>query len=111
MTINLKENERIDDLQRNGYQIIQDPNRFCFGMDAVLLSGFVNAKKGDVTGKDVVLSLMDIAGNKGFKSLTDNELIEEIKELKKSINSSQYTSVFINYLFVLLATQLLYLIV
>lgn len=38
-----------------------------------------NAKKGDVTGKDVVLSLMDIAGNKGFKSLTDNELIEEIK--------------------------------
>lgn len=27
------------------------------------------------------------------------ELIEEIKELKKSINSSQYTSVFINYLF------------
>ena len=33
----LKENERIDDLQRNGYRIIQNPDRFCFGMDAVLL--------------------------------------------------------------------------
>ena len=43
----LKEHERIDDLQRNGYKIIQDPCRFCFGMDAVLLSGFARADKGD----------------------------------------------------------------
>lgn len=41
----IKEHERVDDLQRNGYQIIQDPNRFCFGMDAVLLSGFAKLKK------------------------------------------------------------------
>lgn len=43
----LKPNERIDDLQRNNYRIIQDPERFCFGMDAVLLSGFAKAKEGD----------------------------------------------------------------
>lgn len=43
----LKENERVDDLQRNHYRIIQDPNRFCFGMDAVLLSGFARAEEGD----------------------------------------------------------------
>ena len=42
----LKENERIDDLERNGYHIIQDPDRFCFGMDAVLLSGFAKVKDG-----------------------------------------------------------------
>ena len=42
----LKENERIDDLERNGYRIIQDPERFCFGMDAVLLSGFARVKDG-----------------------------------------------------------------
>lgn len=36
----LHSGERLDDLQRNGYRIIQDPGRFCFGMDAVLLSGF-----------------------------------------------------------------------
>lgn len=44
MEVKLKENERIDDLDRNGLKIIQDPDRFCFGMDAVLLSGFVKIK-------------------------------------------------------------------
>lgn len=37
--------ERVDDLQ-NGYFVIQDPKKFCFGMDAVLLSGFARDKKG-----------------------------------------------------------------
>ena len=43
----LKEKERLDDLQLSGLRIIQDPERFCFGMDAVLLSGFVKARRGD----------------------------------------------------------------
>lgn len=47
MTVILKENERIDDLQRNGYGIIQKTDGFCFGMDAVLLSGFASVKKGE----------------------------------------------------------------
>lgn len=38
--------ERVDDLQ-NGYFVIQDPKKFCFGMDAVLLSGFTRVKKGE----------------------------------------------------------------
>ena len=42
---NLLPGERIDELQRSGYRIIQNPERFCFGMDAVLLSGFARAKK------------------------------------------------------------------
>lgn len=41
----LKNNERLDELHRNGYYIIQDPGRFCFGMDAVLLSGFAHVKR------------------------------------------------------------------
>ena len=45
-TVELKEGERIDDLQRNGYGIIQNPEFLCFGMDAVLLSGFAGVKKG-----------------------------------------------------------------
>ena len=43
----LHEGERLDELQRNGYKIIQDPKRFCFGMDAVLLSGFAKVKRGE----------------------------------------------------------------
>ncbi|MCM1387860.1 MAG: tRNA1(Val) (adenine(37)-N6)-methyltransferase [Bacillus sp. (in: Bacteria)] len=60
----LKENERIDNLQRNGYQIIQNPDKFCFGMDAVLLSGFARAKKENVvldmgTGTGIIPILME----------------------------------------------------
>lgn len=40
------EGERLDDLQCKGYQIIQDPKRFCFGIDAVLLSNFAKVKAG-----------------------------------------------------------------
>ena len=43
----LQPNERIDDLQRSQLEIIQNPGRFAFGMDAVLLSGFARAAKGD----------------------------------------------------------------
>lgn len=41
----IKEGERLDDLQIKGYGIIQTPGRFCFGMDAVLLSSFAKVKK------------------------------------------------------------------
>ena len=43
----LREDERIDDLQRNHYGIIQRKGTFCFGMDAVLLSGFARVKAGE----------------------------------------------------------------
>lgn len=47
MTIDLMPGERLDELQRNGYKIIQNPEKFCFGMDAVLLSGFAKVKPGE----------------------------------------------------------------
>lgn len=47
MITDLMENERLDDLQRNGLKIIQKTDGFCFGMDAVLLSGFVSVKPGE----------------------------------------------------------------
>lgn len=47
MTTILKPEERLDDLQVNGYEIIQHPGKFCFGMDAVLLSNFARVKKGE----------------------------------------------------------------
>ncbi len=47
MEVTLRENERLDELHRNGYKIIQDKGRFCFGMDAVLLSGFARVKLGE----------------------------------------------------------------
>ena len=41
----LRPDERIDDLQIQGFRIIQNPEKFCFGMDAVLLSDYAGIKK------------------------------------------------------------------
>ena len=47
MMIELREGERLDDLQCKGYRIIQNEKLFCFGMDAVLLSGFAQVREGE----------------------------------------------------------------
>ncbi len=64
MTIKLNQNERLDELQRNGYHIIQNPGKFCFGMDAVLLTGFAHAREEDRlldlgTGTGIIPILME----------------------------------------------------
>lgn len=46
-TIDLQADERLDDLQLDGLEIIQNPGKFCFGMDAVLLSNFARVKSTD----------------------------------------------------------------
>lgn len=43
----LRPGERVDDLQRKGYRIIQNGRLFCFGMDAVLLAAFAGVKRGE----------------------------------------------------------------
>lgn len=47
MEVELKKGERVDCLERKNYKIIQDKDRFCFGMDAILLSGFAQVKEGE----------------------------------------------------------------
>lgn len=47
MENDLRPGERFDDLHRNGYKIIQNKKKFCFGMDAVLLSGFASVREGE----------------------------------------------------------------
>ena len=78
------EDDRIDDLQRNGYRIIQKKKGFCFGMDAVLLSGFAQVKEGEVavdlgTGTGIIPILLE-AKTKG-KHFTGLEIQEEVAEM------------------------------
>ena len=84
MKIKLLPNERIDELQRNGYRIIQNEKKFCFGMDAVLLSGFARAGKGERvldlgTGTGIIPILME-AKTEG-ESFTGLEIQEEMAEM------------------------------
>lgn len=39
--------ERVDDLQIQGLELIQNPEGFCFGVDAVFLSDFARVKPGE----------------------------------------------------------------
>ena len=45
--MDLRENERIDDLQRGGLRVIQCTDAFRFGTDAVLLSAFAQPRRHD----------------------------------------------------------------
>lgn len=84
--VNIYDYERIDDLHRNGYLIIQDPKRFCFGIDAVLLSGFAVVKKNEEvldlgTGTGIIPILLE-AKTKG-RHFTGLEIQKESVDMAK----------------------------
>lgn len=86
MEVFLLEDERIDDLQRNQYKIIQNEKKFCFGMDAVLLSGFAKVKKDEValdlgTGTGIIPLLLE-AKYEG-KHYTGLEIQEESADMAR----------------------------
>lgn len=86
MTIELNQNERLDELHRNGYFIIQNPEKFCFGMDAVLLSGYAKVKPGERvldlgTGTGIIPILLE-AKTKG-EHFTGLELQEESADMAR----------------------------
>ena len=82
----LYEGERIDDLQRNHYRIIQNEAKFCFGMDAVLLSGFARVKTGETvldlgTGTGIIPILLEAKTEASH--LTALEIQEESADMAR----------------------------
>ena len=97
----LKENERLDELHRNNYVIIQDPKRFCFGIDAVLLSDFAKAKDGDIvfdigTGTGIIPILMSAKTNakKYFAIDIQKESVDMAKRSVEINNLSNKIEIF-----------------
>lgn len=104
----LLEGERLDDLQRNGYKIIQNPAKFCFGMDAVLLTGFTKIKEGETcldlgTGTGIIpillcgktkgsffsaLEIQEESANMAKRSVQYNKLEEKINIITGDIKEA-----------------------
>lgn len=82
----IKQGERLDDLQIAGLELIQDPEKFCFGVDAVFLSDFAKVKPGETvldmgTGNGIIPILLS-AKTKG-KHFTGLEIQAETAEMAR----------------------------
>lgn len=84
--VNINDYERVDDLHCKGYLIIQDPKKFCFGIDAVLLSNFANVKKNEIvmdlgTGTGIIPILLE--------AKTEGKLFIGIEIQKESVEMAK----------------------
>ena len=102
MEVKIKDGERIDELERKGYKIIQDKNRFCFGMDAVLLTGFAEVREGEKvldlgTGTGVIPLLLE-AKTEGehFTGLEIQEESADMAERSVLLNDLQLSLIHIS---------------
>ncbi|MEE1013984.1 MAG: tRNA1(Val) (adenine(37)-N6)-methyltransferase [Clostridia bacterium] len=80
--------ERLDDLQLNGLHLIQNPEWFCFGVDAVLLADYAtkNIKKGSrvldlCSGNGIIPLLLSQKSNAG--ALVGLEIQEPVAEMAR----------------------------
>ena len=85
--IELKENERIDDLEFKGLKIIQNKGGFCFGMDSVLISDFSKTIRNDSIVADLgtgtgIISIL-LSGKTKLKKIYGIEVQAEVAEMAK----------------------------
>lgn len=83
--IALKENERIDELNIDGLRVIQNKEYFLFGMDSVLLTGFVkNVKSSDIIvdlGTGSMVMPIILSAKTKAKKIVGIELQDEMYDL------------------------------
>ena len=81
----IKNSERIDDLEFKGLKIIQDKKGFCFGIDSVLLSDFAKKIKKDSkvidlgTGTGIINILL--SGKTDASSFVGVEIQQDVAEM------------------------------
>lgn len=87
MDVELKENERIDDLEFKGLKIIQNEKGFCFGMDSVLLSDFAKNMKNNSTVLDLgtgtgIIPIL-LCGKTNLKKVVGIEIQQDVANIAK----------------------------
>jgi len=85
MEIEIKENERIDDLEFKNLKIIQNKDGFCFGIDSVLLADFAkNIKRGanvlDLGTGTGIISIL-LCGKTDLSNIIGVEIQKEVAEM------------------------------
>lgn len=85
--VELKENERIDDLEFKGLKIIQNEKGFCFGMDSVLLSDFAKNMKNNSTVLDLgtgtgIIPIL-LCGKTNLKKVVGIEIQKDVANMAK----------------------------
>ena len=85
--MDLRENERIDDLEFKNLKIIQNKEGFCFGIDSVLLSDFAkdmryNSKVIDLGTGTGIINLL-LSGKTNAKEFVGVEIQKEVAEMAK----------------------------
>ena len=84
--MNLKENERIDDLEFNNLKIIQNKDGFCFGIDSVLISDYAKKDiKNNALGADLgtgtgIISIL-LSAKTRLSKIIGIEVQKEIDEM------------------------------
>lgn len=87
MKIELKENERIDDLEFKNLKIIQNKKWFCFGIDSILLSDFAKKIKKNATvldlgtGTGIIATLL--CGKTELEKIYGVEIQKEVAQMAK----------------------------
>ena len=81
----LKESERIDDLEYKNLKIIQNEKGFCFGIDSVLISDFAKDIKNNSAGVDLgtgtgIISILLSAKTK-LEKIIGVEIQEDVAEM------------------------------
>ena len=94
--VEIKENERIDDLEFKGLKIIQNKEGFCFGMDSVLISDFSRTIRNDSVVADLgtgtgVISIL-LTGKTNLKKIYGVEVQSEVADMaRRSIELNNLT--------------------
>lgn len=101
-------NERVDDLERDGYKLIQNPEVFCFGIDAILLAHFAKVshkgskvldigtgtgiipivmhaiyKRGTYTGIDIQEPMIDMASRSVKLNGIEEDVCMKVVDIKE----------------------------